>query len=73
MRKSRTTTDLAGQIRREIAKAGLNAFQLSNRAGVYYASVHGFLHGDKDPKLSTISKLCGVLDLELRPIRRKRV
>ena len=45
--------------------------QLSERSGVAYQAVHALIRGDRDPQLSTIERLCGVLGLELRA-RRKR-
>ena len=58
-------TDWARLIRSEFKKSGLSMKQLSERAGVHYASVHGFLATGKDPRLSTTRKICRVLGLVL--------
>ena len=57
--------DWARLIRSEFKKSGLSMKQLSERAGVHYASVHGFLATGKDPRLSTSRKICRVLGLAL--------
>ena len=45
---------------------------LSKQANVPYASVHGTLVGNRNPQFTTITKLCKILNLELRK-REKRV
>ena len=57
--------DWACLIRAAFKKSGLSMKQLSDRAGVHYASVHGFLATGKDPRLSTTRKMCRVLGLVL--------
>lgn len=57
--------DWARLIRSEFKKSGLSMKQLSDKAGVHYASIHGFLATGKDPRLSTTRKICGVLGLVL--------
>jgi predicted transcriptional regulator len=72
MSEQRTTTDLAAVLREALDDAGLNPFQVSQRAGIPYAAIHGFVHNDRDMMLSTASKLCDLLGLELRPMQRSR-
>ena len=57
-------------IRAEFRKSGLSVRRLSLLAKVPYASVHAVVAGERDPILSTADKLCCVLRLELRPVRR---
>ena len=64
--------DLGEQLRRAVTKAGLNRFAISQRTGLSYSVVHGFLGGERDIMLGTASKLAAVLGLELRPARRPR-
>ncbi len=71
MSASERQVDLAKQLRRAIVKSGLNRLQLAKRSGVPYSVIHRFMAGNRDPALSTVTKLCRVLGLELRP-RRKR-
>ncbi|UCC31268.1 MAG: helix-turn-helix transcriptional regulator [Phycisphaerales bacterium] len=69
--RTQPKNDLADLIRARFRESGLSIKQLAERAGVPYASVHGFTVGTRDPVLSTVSKLCKVLGLELRSKRRK--
>ena len=62
--------DMAELIRATFRESGLSMKQLAERSGVYYASVHGLIVGGRDPALSTADKICKVLGLELRPVRR---
>ncbi len=71
MSKAKQQTDLAAQLRAAFEASGLSRFELARRAGMSYAIVHRFFGGDRDIKLETASKLCGVLGLELRPTRRR--
>ena len=55
----------ARKIRQAFRKSGMSIKRLSDKAGVPYAAVHGFINGTKDPLLSTTVKLCRVLELTL--------
>lgn len=70
MSKNAEPTNLAEVIRRTFRKSGMSMKQLSERADVPYASVHGLIQHNRDVTLSTTSRLCGALGLELRPVRR---
>lgn len=63
---------MAGLIRRAFRESGMSLKRLSDLAGTRYASVHAFFTADRDPQLSTIQRWCDVLDLELRPVKRRR-
>ncbi len=57
-------------IRATFRKSKLSVNQLALRSGVPYASAHAIVAGTRDPVLSTAEKICKVLGLELRPVRR---
>ena len=59
-------TDLAQQLRKAIRESGLNRHELSQRTGLSYSMVHGFVAGDRDIVLGTASRIAAVLGLELR-------
>jgi transcriptional regulator with XRE-family HTH domain len=67
--KSHPDNEFGGLIRDRFRKSGLSIKALADRAGVPYAAAHGFLTGTRDPALSTATKLCKILRLELRPVR----
>ena len=50
----------------------MNMFELSNRSGVPYSAVHGFMTGGRRLSLRSAAKLAKVLKLELRPMRRTK-
>ena len=63
---------IADQIRTTFRESGLSMKALSDRSGVFYSAVHGFLTGDQDITLKTAAKLTKTLGLELRPVRRRK-
>lgn len=65
------TIDLVQQLRTELVNSGFSMYELARRAGVPYASVHGFVRDGRDMALSTAAKLCAVLHLGLRRTPRK--
>ena len=68
--KSTPRNIMGDLIRATFRKSGLSVNQLALRSGVPYASVHAIVAGTRDPALSTTARLCKVLGLELRPVRR---
>jgi len=62
--------DLRADLIEAIAESGLSVRQLSIRSGAHYQTVHGFVHHDRDIGIGSISKLCRVLGLRLRPVKR---
>ncbi len=48
--------------------SGLSINALAREAGVNYAALYRFLHGQGDPQLSTVTKVCAVLGLALTPV-----
>jgi plasmid maintenance system antidote protein VapI len=70
--KNRPETQLSKRIQRAFHRSGMSIKQLTERSGCTYSSVHGFITADRDITVSTASKLCQVLGLELRQVRYKR-
>lgn len=66
------TTDLAATIRQAIIKSGMTPYRIAADAGVDRAILSRLLHGERGMVLETASKVCGVLGLELRPIKRRK-
>jgi len=64
--------DLADVIRRAFQKTGKSIKWLADLSGVPYSSVHGLLVDGRDSTISTASRLCVVLGLELKPTPKKR-
>ena len=67
-------TDLGLALRQAIAASGLTRAQVSKRAGIGYAAIHGFVGGTRDLTLDSASKVVAALGLrvELNPARHKR-
>jgi len=62
--------DLGETIRQAFAESGMTRFELSKRSGVFYSAIHGFIGSNRDISISSASKLCESLGLELRPVRK---
>ena len=58
-------------LRRAIIESGLSRYAVSVRSGVDQATLSRFIAGKRGLNLDSIDKLVDVLDLEVRP-RRKR-
>lgn len=71
MARKSSKLDLAEQLRNGFHRSGLSRFALAKRAGVSYSVVHRIMAGNRDITLATASKLCGVLGLEFKPVRRR--
>ena len=69
--KTNPNSDMGELIRERFRKSRMSIKRLAKRAGVPYAAAHGVVRGTRDPMLSTANKLCKVLGLELRPMRRR--
>lgn len=59
---------MADIIVKRFRASGLSINALAREAGVNYAALYRFLHGQGDPQLTTVTKLCGVLGLALTPV-----
>ena len=57
--------DLAGVLESAVRKDGRSPYAISQAAEIRPEVLTRFLNGERDLKLSTASKLCKVLDLEL--------
>ncbi len=64
--------DMHEQIIRAFKASKLSIKALATKAEIPYASAHGMVNRNSDPRISTVSKVCDVLGLELRPKRRGR-
>ena len=67
-------TDLRLALRQAIAASGLTRSQVSKRAEIGYAAIHGFVGGTRDLTLDSASKVVAALGLrvDLKPARNKR-
>lgn len=63
---------MAKAIQTAFKKSGLLRSELARRANVPYSTVHRFMESYRDVGLQTVQKLADVLNLELRPVKRKR-
>ena len=68
----RTKESVQETLRRAARESGLSIRQLTIRAGLRYQTTHGFCTRSRGITLESASKLCELLGLELRPVRRKR-
>ena len=65
--------ELARIIRAAVERDGRSLYAIAKAAGVTYQAFHPFVRGHReDIALSTADKLCRVLGLVLRPVRRAR-
>lgn len=67
------TKDLSDIIRSTFEASGMSIKRLAEQSGVPYAAVYGLIHGTNDARLSTATKICRVLGLELRSTNLVRV
>jgi plasmid maintenance system antidote protein VapI len=66
-------TDLATTIRRAIEVSGLTPYRIATDADVDRAIMTRFVNRERGLTLDTASRICDVLGLELRPVRRGKV
>lgn len=64
--KIKTTND----VRQLVQESGISALRLSKGSGVPYASVHGFVYGDADPRFSTVLRLLDAAGFDVSVKRR---
>ena len=58
--------------RRAVRESGLSMLQLSKRSGVGYQSVHAFITQGRQITLQSVSQLCSVLGLDLKPTKQRK-
>ena len=63
--KSNPDNELADVILAAFKASGLSIKRLAVESGVFYASAHGFIAGQRDIALGTAARLCKVLGLRL--------
>ena len=66
------TDSMGNLIRSTFARSGMSIRELSKRADIAYATAHGMIRGTLNPSLTIVERICTVLDLELRPVRRSK-
>lgn len=59
-------------IQRAFAESGFSIKKLADTTKLPYSVAHGAITGSTDPCLSTVQKICGFLELELRPARKAK-
>ena len=69
MGKRKKRTDLAADIRRAIRDSGLTPYAVCRDAGVNRSILVRFMNHERGLTLTTASRICDVLNLELRPTR----
>jgi transcriptional regulator with XRE-family HTH domain len=63
---------LTRAIKKAIKESGMIPFEIATRAGVEPASLSRFMHGKRSLGLPAAEKLCDLLGLELRQIRKPK-
>jgi plasmid maintenance system antidote protein VapI len=53
-------------LQKAIRESDLSLYRLALDAGIGYASLHRFVHGERSVSLDVFDKLCECLGLELR-------
>jgi len=64
------TTDWNEAIRQAARKSKLSVYALAKRSGVHVAPIQRFMAGTSGLTLKTAQKVCGVLNLTLKPSRK---
>jgi len=54
-------------VQQAFVESGLSIKKLSEITRLPYSVAHGAVTGSTDPQLSTVERICKVLELELRP------
>ena len=67
-----TRYDLAEQLRAAVRAAGLTMYGLARDAGIDRSVAVRFMNRETGLNLNSASKICRLLDLELRPVRRRK-
>jgi plasmid maintenance system antidote protein VapI len=67
-----TTLNMADIIRAAIKRDGRTRYALAQESGVNQAVLGRFVRGERGLNLDTADRLCRVLGLELRPVRKRK-
>jgi transcriptional regulator with XRE-family HTH domain len=59
-------------VRRAARESGMSMLELSKRTGLGYQTVYGFCSQSRGITLESAGKLCELLGLELRPVKRRK-
>jgi DNA-binding Xre family transcriptional regulator len=66
--------DMIGVIHKALKQERRTLYRLAKDAGLRYSTVHRFARGERlEINLTTASRLCMALGLELKPVKRKSV
>jgi len=63
---------LSDTIRDAFQQSGMSIKRLATLSGIPYSAAHGIVNATRDPQLTTAAKLCEVLGLELRVVRKPK-
>jgi len=64
--KHQPDNTMADLVRDAFKRSGLTMNQLSRQTGVCYATIHGFMRGERDILLSVLSRMAPTLGVEVR-------
>ncbi len=53
-------------IKNKMIESNYNLLELHKRSGVRYATLSGFINGDKQIRFHNLEKICDALNLELK-------
>lgn len=68
--RKKKATNIVDQLKTAIGESGLTSYRISKMSGVAQPVLDRFLSGErKNITITTASKLCKVLNLELKPKR----
>jgi len=71
-KSGKQTDDICNLIRAEFKRSGMSILAFAKRSDVRYASAHNCLVGGASVRTLTASKMCRVLGLELRVVRKRK-
>lgn len=54
-------------LRKAIENSDLTLYRVAKDAGIGYATLHRFMHGERAVSMEVLDKLCWYMELELRP------
>lgn len=72
MKRQSKTKGLESQLRKAIQEAGISRNQLAIKSGVDPAQLCYFVQGKRSLTLRSAEKIATALNLELRPVEKKR-
>ncbi len=52
--------------------SGMSIKALADQSGVHYSAVHGFITSERELRLTSVQRICDVLELELVPAKKRK-